>query len=344
MDILRHPVTHPSAWRGCDLAGDRSWIIELTPAQSGELERIAERALGRGVPVTSMARSDFAFEECADVLEDVRERVVDGLGFVLVRGLPVAGRSRERVRAMVWALGTRIGFGVTQNLQGDLLAEITDRGYDVNSLDVKPSQTNAEQRPHTDPADIVALLCVNAAMSGGLSRIASTMAIYNAVLAHHPEYLEWLYRGFHHNLRGDASAAAPHGCTPKPIPVYRYFQGALSCVFNASTIKEAQRRMGALVPETEMQAIDTMVGLAQSDEYRLDMDFRPGDLQVVNNYTVMHWRTGFSDGPDADRKRLLYRLWLKAENLRPVDPEMAEGYITGAQTGKPLSGGAGAYG
>ena len=96
------------------------------------------------------------------------------------------------------------------------------------------------------------------------------MAIYNAVLAHHPEYLEWLYRGFHHNLRGDASAAAPHGCTPKPIPVYRYFQGALSCVFNASTIK--------------------------------------------------------------------------AENLRPVDPEMAEGYITGAQTGKPLSGGAGAYG
>lgn len=343
MDILRQPVTHPSAWRGCELAGDRSWVVELTPAQSAELERVAQRALERGGVVTALGRRDFAFDVCEDVFEDLRERVVDGLGFVLVRGLPVVGRSRDLVRAMCWALGTRIGHGVTQNLQGDLVAEITDRGFDVNNLDVKPSQTNAEQRPHTDPADIVALLCVNAARTGGLSRIASTMAIYNAVLANHPEYLDWLYRGFHHNLRGDASAAAPHGCTPKPIPVYRHFKGALSCVFNASTIKEAQRRMGALVPEAEMRAVDYMVDLAKSDEYRLDMDFRPGDLQVVNNYTVMHWRTGFSDWPEADKKRLLYRLWLKADNLRPVDPEMAEGYISGAQTGRPLSGGAGAY-
>jgi len=343
MEILRKPVTHPSAWRGCDLATGRAWVVQLTPAQSGELERVAQRALDRGGVVTARGRKDFVFDECDEVFEDVRERVVDGLGFVLVRGLPVAGRSRELIRAMYWALGTRIGYGVTQNLQGDLVAEIADRGYDVNNLDVKPSQTNAEQRPHTDPADIVALLCVNAARSGGLSRIASTMAIYNAVLENHPEYLEWLYRGFHHNLRGDASKAAPHGCTPRPIPVYRYFQGALSCVFNASTIKEAQRRMGALVPEAEMEAIDYLVDLAKSDEYRLDMDFRPGDLQVVNNYTVMHWRTEFSDWPEPERKRLLYRLWLKADNLRPVDPEMAEGYITGAQTGKPLAGGAGAY-
>ena len=34
---------------------------------------------------------------------------------------------------------------------------------------------------------------------------------------------------------------------------------------------------------------------------------------------------------------MLYRLWLKAEDLRPVDPEMADGYITGSQTGKPLA-------
>jgi hypothetical protein len=263
---------------------------------------------------------------------------VDGIGFVLLRGLPVEGRSRELIRAVYWALGTRIGSPVTQNLQGDLLAEIVDRGYDVNNLDVKPSQTNAEQRPHTDPADIVGLLCVNAARSGGLSRIASTMAIYNAVLERKPQYLEWLYRGFHHNLRGDASEAAPFGCTPKPIPVYRYYNGALSCVFNASTIKEAQRRMGALVPDEEMEAIDYMVELARSDEFRLDMEFAPGDLQILNNYTVMHWRTEFQDWPDPGRKRLLYRLWLKAEGLRPVDPEMADGYITGARSGKPKTG------
>ena len=337
MDILRSPVTHPSAWRGCDLASDRSWIVRLTPSQAAELEGAAERLVASGRSPVEFAREDFVLHECEAVFEDVRRQVVDGRGFVLLRGLPVAGKRHEVIRAMYWGLGTRLGNAITQNLQGDLIAEIKDRGYDVNNLDVKPSQTNAEQRPHTDPADVVGLLCINGAQSGGLSRIASTMALYNAILEKHPEYLEWLYRGFHHNLRGDASEAAPFGCTPKPIPVYRYYQGALSCVFNASTIKEAQRRMGALVPEAEMRAIDTMVELARSDEYRLDMEFEPGDLQVLNNYTVMHWRTEFTDWPEPEKKRLLFRLWLKADGLRPVDPEMADGYITGSQAGKPKS-------
>lgn len=341
-EILRTPVTHLCAWRGCDLASDRSWVVELSASQAAELERAAISALSKGAPTTGLLREDFVFHECDAVFEGVRKRVVEGQGFVLVRGLPVQGRSREVAAAMYWGLGTRLGRAVTQNLQGDLIAEIRDRGFDVNNLDVKPSQTNAEQRPHTDPADVVGLLCINGAQSGGLSRIASTMAIYNAVLKEHPEYLDWLYRGFHHNLRGDASEAAPYGCTPKPIPVYRYYKGALSCVFNASTIKEAQRRMGALVPDAEMRAIDYMVELARSDTYRLDMAFAPGDLQILNNYTVMHWRTEFKDWPEPERKRLLLRLWLKAENLRPVDPEMAEGYITGSKAGKPTSG-AGVY-
>src|SRR4051812_37303444 len=289
-EILRTPVTHPSAWRGSELARDRSWVLELSSVQARELEAAAERVLAKSRGPSELSRADFVFDECEDVLEEVRRRVVDGQGFVLLRGLPVQGRNRELVRAMYWGLGTRLGRAVTQNLQGDLIAEIRDRGKDVNNLDVKPSETNAEQRPHTDPADLVGLLCIRGAQSGGLSRIASTMALYNAVLANHPEYLDWLYRGFHHNLRGDAAEGAPFGCTPKPIPVYRYYQGALSCVFNASTIKEAQRRMGALVPEAEMRAIDYMVDLARSDEYRLDMNFAAGDLQVLNNYTVMHWR------------------------------------------------------
>ncbi len=320
MDILRSPVTDRSAWRGPKMQRDRSWIAQLTPSQAQELER--ESIDGTNV---------------AAVIDEAREEVLRGRGFVLLRGLPVAGRSMEAIRAMYWRLGLRLGTAVTQNLKGDLIAEIKDHGLDVNQLNVKPSMTNADQRPHTDPGDIVTLLCINRAQSGGISRIASTMAIYNEVLEKHPEYLEWLYRGFHHDLRGDASEAAPYGCTPRPIPVYRYHGGQLSCVFNASTIKDAQRRMGALVPDAEMKAIDYMVELARSDEFRLDMDFQPGDLQLVNNHTVMHWRTGFQDPPEIDKRRLLLRLWVTAPDARKVDPEMAAGYITGAKTGAPAA-------
>lgn len=316
IEILRKPVTDRSAWRGAQMRKDRSWIVELTPAQAADLER-----------------ESIAGTEVAEVIDAAREEVLRGRGFVLLRGLPVQGRSMEAIRAMYWRLGERLGTAVVQNLDGDLIAEIRDRGQDVNALNVKPSNTNAEQRPHTDPGDVVTLLCVQKARSGGLSRIASTMAIYNEVLDKHPEYLEWLYRGYFHDLRGDASPEAPYGCTPRPIPVYRWFNGQLSCVFNASTIKDAQRRMGSLVPDAEMEAIDYMVALARSDEFRLDMDFRPGDLQLVNNYTVMHWRTEFQDAAEPEKKRLLLRLWVTAPDARSLDPEMGAGYITGARTG-----------
>jgi hypothetical protein len=263
------------------------------------------------------------------------DEVLRGRGFVLLRGMPTADRCVEFIRTAYWGVGCHLGTPVTQNLQGELLAEITDRGLDVNALDVKPSQTSAEQRPHTDPADVVSLLCVNRALQGGISRIASTMTIYNEILRHHPDYLDVLYRGFHHDLRGDASEAAPHGCTPHPIPVYRHHRGVLSCVFNASTIKDAQRRMGRMLPSDEMVAVDYVVSCAQRDDVRLDMAFEPGDMQLLNNYTILHWRTAFTDHPDPRRKRLLYRLWLSIPGCRPVDPAMAAGYITGARTGAP---------
>jgi hypothetical protein len=40
------------------------------------------------------------------------------------------------------------------------------------------------------------------------------------------------------------------------------------------------------------------------------MNFQPGDLQLLNNYVIMHARTAFMDFPDAEHKRDLIRLWL----------------------------------
>jgi hypothetical protein len=57
-------------------------------------------------------------------------------------------------------------------------------------------------------------------------------------------------------------------------------------------------------------------------------------MQILNNYTVLHWRTAFVDGADAAKKRLLYRFWVNVPGARPVDPALAAGYITGAQTGR----------
>jgi len=334
MEIRRTPIEHPSAWRTADVADDRAWRVELGAADIAEIERALAGVQRRGLSAGQFAAGDFPLPTVDRVLQRCRDDVLNGRGFVLLRGLPVAGRELETIRTLYWGIGLRLGTPVTQNQNGDLMAEISDRGLDVTALNVKPSQTNAEQRPHSDPADVVALLCVRRPESGGLSRIASSLAIYNEILAHHPDYLEVLHRGFHHDLRGDAAKDSPYGVTPQPIPIYRCRDGVVSSVFNASTIKDAQRRMPTGVPAHEMAAVDHIVELAHRDDLRLEMDFQPGDMQILNNYTVLHWRTAFVDGADAAKKRLLYRFWVNVPGARPVDPALAAGYITGAQTGR----------
>ena len=59
---------------------------------------------------------------------------------------------------------------------------------------------------------------------------------------------------------------------------------------------------------------------------RLDMEFRPGDMQFVHNHTTLHDRTAFEDWPEPERKRHLLRLWLAAPGARPLPPAYAERY------------------
>lgn len=332
------PVVGPASWRRSDMNNSSDWTVRLTAGMCAEIETAMQVAHSNNLSAPAFTATHFPLPTLAPKLAEIIDEVSSGRGFVLLRGLPVEQRGAQAVKDILWGLGCHWGSAITQNKAGDAIAEITDLGMDATKPGVKPSLTNAEQRPHSDPSDIVALLCVRSAPQGGVSRIASTIAIYNRLLEEMPEQMECLYRGFHHDLRGDATEDAPHGCTPIPIPVYRHFRGVLSCVFNASTVKAAERLRGIPVPAHEMAVLDRMVELAHSDEFRLDMEFQPGDIQLLNNYTTVHWRTGYVDHPEPERKRRLYRLWLNRPGTRPVDPAMHRGYITGSQAGMPVAG------
>lgn len=336
MDILRDPVDHPNAWTGASMRERSDWIVDWPVEVVAEIESAASTLRSRGQSMPRFGREDFPISAAKRFLDEAMREVTTGRGFVLLRGLPVAEHGLDTARDILWALGCHWGTPVTQNVAGDAVAEITDRGLDASQVGVKPSMTNAEQRPHSDPCDVVALLCIRGAKSGGVSRIASSMAIYNRLLAEDPEGLACLYRGFHHDLRGDETPEAPFGCTPVPIPVYRWYQGVLSCVFNNTSARQAARRMGRELPARELAVLDRIVELAHGEELRLDMTFEPGDIQLLNNHTVLHWRTGYEDWPEAERKRRLYRLWINRPGERAVDPAVHRGYITGSRAGLPV--------
>ncbi len=336
-EMLRHPITNASAWRRAELEREDDWVLHLTPAHQAEI-LAAERALAaQGVRGGEFTRAEFPLPTLAPLLDQAMHSLEHGRGLVLLRGLPVDRHDEERAARLLWGIGLYFGRGLKQlprvNLGGykdNLIAHITDQGYDYSKPNAIGSGTSAEQMPHVDGSDVVALLCLRPALDGGgVSRVVSSMAIHNTLLAEAPEVLAQLYDGFHHDLRGDVSNPDAPQVTPR-VPVFSYCQGVLSCNFNSKTVEQAAAKLGRPLSPRERTALDAMLKLALDPSYAIEMHFATGDLQLVNNYTVLHSRTAWVDPADPLEKRLLLRLWLKSFPDRPLAANVVGGYVTGA--------------
>jgi hypothetical protein len=316
-------VEGPSAWIGAELARHpERWIYNLSPAEIGEIEANVARLRGRDLATLSTV--DFALPLLAPVLDGMRNEVLNGRGFVLIRGLPVEGRPIADSAAAYWAIGMRFGNPRSQNAMGHLLGHVRDLGLATADPNVRTYQTTERQHFHTDSCDIVGLLCLKTAQSGGLSSITSSMAIYNAMATRRPDLARRLFQPFATDRRGEVPAGE------KPyfeIPVYNDYGGYLSAIYSGTYIRSGQRfaEVPRLASE-DFEALDLFDDLANDKELRLDMEFRPGDMQFVHNHTCLHDRTAFVDWPEPERKRHLLRLWLAAPGARPLPPAYAQRY------------------
>ena len=339
--VLETPVTGPVAWRNADVANDPSWIHHLDAEDLDELEAAAAAVQQRATPHLEFGRDDFALPTLGPKLADMLDAVENGRGFVLIRGLPVPRYDRATLETIYWGLGSHLGNPISQNAKGQRLAEVKDRGHDYHAVNARGYTTNAGLNPHVDTSDMTALLCFHPAKEGGLSSLASSATIYNEILANHPEYLEVLYRGFRHDLRGEGVTGDLNEVTHNRIPVYSYFQGRLSCSYNLKIIETASSKMDTPLTDLERKALDYVADTARRPDIRLDMDLRQGDIQFINNYTLLHYRAAFVDFPEPERKRNMLRLWVNFHDGRPLAPEFADRYNTGPRGGVAVGRGNG---
>jgi hypothetical protein len=255
----------------------------------------------------------------------MRGEVLNGRGFVLIRGLPVEGRSLVDNAAAYLGIGSYFGHVRSQNAMGHILGHVRDLGLSAEKdPNVRIYQTNERQTFHTDSCDIVGLLCLKTAQSGGLSSLVSSMAIYDAMARARPDLVRRLFAPFATDRRGEV----PEGKKPWfDIPVFNDHAGYLSVIYARRYITSGQRFPEArrLTPE-DTEALDYFDDLANDARLRLDMAFRPGDMQFVHNHTVLHDRTAYRDWPEPERRRHLLRLWLAAPGARPLPPIYAERY------------------
>lgn len=313
--ILTQPVRGPLAWKGPELAREDSWIFRLSEGALGELDHAMRKVKERGIALERITRGDFPLPEFGLQLAGIASELENGRGFSLIRGLPAERYTPRELALIFWGIGTYLGRAVPQNDRGHLLGHIRDEGHSLEEPNARGYQTRASQSLHVDRCDVVGLLCVQKSKSGGTSRIVSSMAVYNELLARYPWYLGVLYKSFAIDMRGEERPGDP------PVyyrPVYSYFDGKLTCGANLTYIKAGQERIGQPLGAIELEALETFYAIAE--ELLLPMDFEPGDMQFLNNYVTLHDRTAYEDYAEPERKRHLLRLWLAVEQPRKLAP------------------------
>jgi hypothetical protein len=216
-----------------------------------------------------------------------------------------------------------MGRPVPQNRKGDLLGHVRDDGANPTNPGVRLYRTRAKLDFHTDGADIIGLLCLRKAKAGGLSRIASSIAVFNEVLRRRPELAPLLFENFY----WDREAAALPGETPYfAFPICRYQQGRLGTLYLGWYIRNAQRFPEApRLTAEQRELLDLIDSIANSPTFYLDMDFQPGDLQFLKNAVILHARTEYEDWEEPEKKRHLLRLWLTNAALKDGDARVRRG-------------------
>ena len=328
-----------SAWYGPELINRSDWIEHLSRVEILEVESAVRELAESPTDLTSISTEDFSLPTLGPRLRRILEEVLNGRGFVLIKALPVERwKAREAAIAFL-GIGIHLGNLRMQNAAGHLLGHVKDLGRSSDDPNTRIYQTRERQTHHTDSCDVVGLLCLRAAKSGGLSSLVSSTTIFNEMRRRRPDLLKVLFERIETDRRGEV----PEGSDPYfSIPVFNWHEGLLSAIYQRQYIESARRfpAVAPLRPE-QTQALNLFDELANDRALNLMMELQPGDMQFVHNHTILHDRTAFEDFPEAERKRHLLRLWLAPTNARPLPEVFAErfGSVTpGDRGGIALAG------
>jgi len=334
MEMIRDTIVHPGAWTGTDFGTKEDITLHLQPEHLEEIDAQVRTARAAGVTLDTLDRRHFPLPRTGPLLAELRETLRSGRGIAILSGIDVARYEQEELEMIYWGLGTYLGQGVSQSVLGDRLGHVKD--FTSTDPHARAYRNKQELTPHTDQSDIVGLMCVRTARSGGVSVATSVLAVHNALRERHPEFLEPLYHGFYYHRRGE-QLPNETPITPYRVPVFSVADGKLSCRYVRSYIETAARSGGEQLSQLQTDALNCLERLTY--ELAFEFSMAPGEIYLINNYTVLHARTAFENWPEPERARHLMRLWLVAPDWRPLDPvlEMHGRGGIAAQEGKTPS-------
>ena len=338
----RHPLTGPDVWTGAALAASGDWVRTLDADHRAEIAAALD--LVRHHPPCGFDAAAFPLPRTASLLHQVAQDLEHGRGMVRLRGLVTDGLSEDDLRRMFWGIGQHLGTPIYQNATGEIMGAVRDETRLANPTFAPVetgrvasararSRSTGLLRWHTDRCDVIGLFCVRNARAGGVSKLVSIPALYNAILQQRPDLLALLCQDYWRARPADEDGT--HGAAPFAMPIFAFADGRITSQYSRTYVEQAQELPGVpRLTAAQTEALDLLADTAEA--LCLHSAFVPGDIQLLNNHVIYHGRTAYEDGGDG-QDRLLLRLWLAMPNSR----RLPDGFETlwGATEAGALRGG-----
>lgn len=339
-------VDDPACWTSADLGKSTAWQVHLSDADRTELDEALAHVRKLKLSILEVTKADFPLPLLGKRLQDIRREILEGRGFVLLRGVPVERYSKLDAAFAYWGIGLHIGYPVCQNARGEMVGHVIDLGARsayknplaesaATTMFLHPTHrsymSNERLSYHTDFADVIGLLCLQPSKSGGESKIVSSIAIHNQILRRRPDLLEVLYQPYWVDRRGEI----PTGAKPYyAMPIFCMFGGKLTTYYAGGHMKTTAQfiELPPMSP-AQKEAMTLVDEIANDPAFHLSMVMERGDIQLINNHTVLHSRSAYEDYPERERARHLLRLWLVTPAGRPLPHWHYERYGAGRRGG-----------
>jgi hypothetical protein len=310
------PLETECAWR-TDGLGDE-YVFELTEAHVDELDGALVHADTTCADVLDITRDAFPLPTLGPELDRIARELIDGRGVVLIRGVPVERYGKARASSIYWGIGTHLGHPWPQNAKGHLLGDVTDQGRAASDPTSRGNEIGGIAFPfHSDGSDLVGLFCLDAGAGGGASLVANAVSIHNELVRTEPDLAAELYQPFPYDLRGEQAPGTKSWYT---MPIFNRQGDRLFVRYIRPYIESTRRHDDApRVSDRAREAMNRVDAMCADPDFHVSMTMRPGDMQFVNNYHVLHARDAYEDDGAGGRVRHLKRLWLETDVLTDAD-------------------------
>jgi len=320
--IVDRTITGREAWTRDDIDDDDYRIALPREAQSELLDAV--KTLRRQpVPLLALRSDSVDLPACRATMEKVRTILTHGSRFALLQGLPLEALSLDEAKSLYWILSSMLARPVAQKLDGTMIYDVHDTGRKaLPGSGVRPDKTNIDLQFHNDNSynatmpEFVGLLCVRPAKDGGLSRVMSFATAHNALRERHREVLPRLYQPFWFDRQREFHPGEPETFS---APVFIRNGERLQARLSLHQIRGGYTLKGGKMDNETTAALEAVKDVFADGALQYQFRLQAGDIQYVANREIGHSRTEFLDFEEAERRRLLIRVWLRNEG--------AQGYI-----------------